>query len=348
MGPDGAGSARVSRPSSSLRDGDVIELKYRGNTAKLPVTIVPGHPDGAVTAFFGYGRAGHRARRHVGRRRSRRTSTSIACAPSDALWFGGGLEIAKTGDRFVIARTQEHHMMEKRNRCASPPPRKYHKDPEVIGHMVHKVPEDDDADSRMGIQGPQVGDVDRPDLLHRLRRLHDRLRRREQHPGRRQGPGPARPRDALDPRRPLLRGHARGPELDRDRSPAGALHAVRKRALRAGLPGRRHDAQLRRPERHGLQPLRRHPLLLEQLPVQGPPLQLPALPGLDDAEPRADAQSRRHRAEPRRHGEVHLLRAAHQLRARRRRSATIGRSRTARSSRPAPRPARRRRSCSAT
>ena len=46
-------------------------------------------------------------------------------------------------------------------------------------------------------------------------------------------------------------------------------------------------AQRRRPERHGLQPLRRHALLLEQLSVQGAPLQLPALPGLGYAEPEA-------------------------------------------------------------
>ena len=39
--------------------------------------------------------------------------------------------------------------------------------------------------------------------------------------------------------------------------PAGALHAVRERAVRSGLPGRRDVAQLRRAERHGLQPLRR-------------------------------------------------------------------------------------------
>ena len=45
----------------------------------------------------------------------------------------------------------------------------------------------------------------------------------------------------------------------------------------------------RRPERHGLQPLRRHALLLEQLSVQGPPLQLPALSGLRHAEPRSSA-----------------------------------------------------------
>ena len=60
-------------------------------------------------------------------------------------------------------------------------------------------------------------------------------------------------------------------------SPADAVPAVRERAVRSGLPGGGDDAQRRRPERHGLQPLRRHALLLEQLPVQGAPLQLPAL-----------------------------------------------------------------------
>ena len=44
-------------------------------------------------------------------------------------------------------------------------------------------------------------------------------------------------------------------------------------------------AQRRRPERDGLQPLRRHALLLEQLPVQGAALQLPALLRLRDGEP---------------------------------------------------------------
>ena len=38
--------------------------------------------------------------------------------------------------------------------------------------------------------------------------------------------------------------------------------------MRGGLPGRGDHAQLGRPERHGLQPLRRHALLLEQLPYK--------------------------------------------------------------------------------
>src|SRR3954464_14930695 len=31
-----------------LKDGDLIELRYKGNTAKLPVAIVPGQPDQSV------------------------------------------------------------------------------------------------------------------------------------------------------------------------------------------------------------------------------------------------------------------------------------------------------------
>ena len=49
--------------------------------------------------------------------------------------------------------------------------------------------------------------------------------------------------------------------------PAGGLRAVRRRALRNCLPGGGDGNGRRRPEQHGLQPLRRHPLLFEQLPL---------------------------------------------------------------------------------
>ena len=48
---------------------------------------------------------------------------------------------------------------------------------------------------------------------------------------------------------------------------AGAVHAVRECAVRGGLPVRRHHAQPRRSQHDDLQPLRRHALLLEQLPI---------------------------------------------------------------------------------
>ena len=52
--------------------------------------------------------------------------------------------------------------------------------------------------------------------------------------------------------------------------------ALREGAVRAGLPGRGDGAQPRGPERDDLQPLRRHAVLLEQLPLQGAAVQLPA------------------------------------------------------------------------
>ena len=81
-----------------------------------------------------------------------------------------------------------------------------------------------------------------------------------------------RPRDALDPRRPLLR--AARPTNPRALPPAGPLHALRERARASSSAPSRPRCTAPRAQRHGLQPLRRHALLLEQLPVQGPALQL--------------------------------------------------------------------------
>ena len=58
-----------------------------------------------------------------------------------------------------------------------------------------------------------------------------------------------------------------GTENPSDLLPADSVHAVRERTVRSGLPGGRDGAQHRRPERHGLQPLRWHALLLQQLSV---------------------------------------------------------------------------------
>jgi len=121
-----------------LNDGDLIELKFRGNTATLPVAIVPGHPDGAVTAFFGYGR--ERTGR-VGQPAEdvAKAFNAYRLRTSDALWFGSGLEISKVG-RYTLARTQEHHLMEERNPVREANIEEYRKDPEVIAHLGEKPP----------------------------------------------------------------------------------------------------------------------------------------------------------------------------------------------------------------
>ena len=121
--------------SRDLHNGDVIELRYRGNTAKMPVFIVPGHPQESVTVFFGYGR-----------RMAGRVGNAIAEAQqfnayllrtSDAPWFGQGLEISRTGDSYPLATTQEHHLMEGRAPVRVATLEEYKHDPAVIAHQGH-------------------------------------------------------------------------------------------------------------------------------------------------------------------------------------------------------------------
>jgi molybdopterin-containing oxidoreductase family iron-sulfur binding subunit len=121
-----------------LDKGDVIELKYRGVSARMPVFVVPGQPDQSITVFFGYGR-----------RMSGRVGTASDAAQafnayvlrtSDAPWFGTGLEVTKTGDRYLLATTQEHHAMEGRHPARVATIDEYTRDREVIQHQGEKPP----------------------------------------------------------------------------------------------------------------------------------------------------------------------------------------------------------------
>ena len=270
------------RSSTACATATSIELRYRGNAARMPIFRVGGHPRQSRHGLLRLRPTEGGSRRQ--RRRHRRAVQSVpASARRTRPGSATGLEIAKTGDRHLIATTQEHHLMEGRNPGARRRPRGVPARAEDHRGDGREARPDADARARGRVHRLQVGHGDRPNVLHRLRGVHDGVRRGEQHPGRRQGAGLARPRDALDSRRSLLHGRSGARGHGAIRPPAGAVHAVRERAVRAGLPGGRDDAQHRRPERHGLQPLRRHALLLEQLPVQGPPLQLPALSGLGHA-----------------------------------------------------------------
>jgi molybdopterin-containing oxidoreductase family iron-sulfur binding subunit len=121
-----------------LRNGDVIELKYRGNTARMPVFIVPGHARESVTVFFGYGR---RMAGHVGNASNGAEQfNAYLLRTSDAPWFGRGLEITKTGERYLLATTQEHHAMEGRHPVRVATLEQYTQEPDLIAHMGHTPP----------------------------------------------------------------------------------------------------------------------------------------------------------------------------------------------------------------
>jgi molybdopterin-containing oxidoreductase family iron-sulfur binding subunit len=122
----------------SLEDGDVIELKYRGNTARMPVFRVPGHPQQSVTVFFGYGR--HMAGNVGNVTKDAQLFNAFLLRTSDAPWFGNGLEIAKTGERYPLATTQEHHLMEGRAPVRAATLEQYKNEPKVIEEQGEKPP----------------------------------------------------------------------------------------------------------------------------------------------------------------------------------------------------------------
>ncbi len=105
---------QYARPSGSwVNNGsptgattDLIELRYAGQTLRAPAWIVPGHPEGSVTVHLGYGR------KKAGRVGSGLGFDAYTLRRSDGLWFGAGLEIRKTGERAVLACTQDHWTIE--------------------------------------------------------------------------------------------------------------------------------------------------------------------------------------------------------------------------------------------
>jgi molybdopterin-containing oxidoreductase family iron-sulfur binding subunit len=134
-------SAWMSKPtadSKGLADGDLVELRYRGNTAKLPVVVMPGHPDNSVTVFFGYGK------QVTGRVSAPPEDVAkefdvLRLRTSDAPWFGSGLEISKAG-RYAVSRTQEHHLMEDRAPVRVASVTDYKKDPDLIARQGDERP----------------------------------------------------------------------------------------------------------------------------------------------------------------------------------------------------------------
>jgi Fe-S-cluster-containing dehydrogenase component len=93
----------------NINHGDVIELTFRGRKLKAPVWIQPGQAENSITLHLGYGRT---QVGHVGRGAG---FNAYALRTSEALWFGQGLTIRKTGEKHSFATTQKHHSMEGRD-----------------------------------------------------------------------------------------------------------------------------------------------------------------------------------------------------------------------------------------
>ncbi|MEN3334410.1 MAG: hypothetical protein V7641_3775 [Blastocatellia bacterium] len=85
---------------------DLIELTVNGRSLVMPAWIQPGHPDGALTVYYGYGRT------RAGRVGNGTGFNAYVLRGSDAPSFATGVKVRTTGDTYELVATQLHHMVD--------------------------------------------------------------------------------------------------------------------------------------------------------------------------------------------------------------------------------------------
>jgi molybdopterin-containing oxidoreductase family iron-sulfur binding subunit len=116
-----------------IQNGDVVRISRGAGNILIAAWILPGHADNSVTLTLGWGRT--RAGRFGGSQDTRTFGPEPDTYPFvrkvpfdagmrgfdvgplrtlDAMGFGDGAKVEKTGETYLLAQTQEHHSMEGR------------------------------------------------------------------------------------------------------------------------------------------------------------------------------------------------------------------------------------------
>jgi MoCo/4Fe-4S cofactor protein with predicted Tat translocation signal len=89
-----------------LKSGDLVRLELNGKNLTVPIWIQAGHPDNSVTTFLGYGRT------RAGRAGTGAGFDMYPLRSSATPWFATGVNITKTGGKYLLASTQGYQTME--------------------------------------------------------------------------------------------------------------------------------------------------------------------------------------------------------------------------------------------
>jgi MoCo/4Fe-4S cofactor protein with predicted Tat translocation signal len=119
-----------------LDNEDTVELRYQERTVTAPVWRLPGHVDHAVTVYLGYGRW------RAGRTGTGTGFNAYRLRTSSAPGFDTGLEIRRTGNRYPLATTQQHHNMEGRHLVREATLAHFQTHPHFVHDLAHDPPDD--------------------------------------------------------------------------------------------------------------------------------------------------------------------------------------------------------------
>jgi molybdopterin-containing oxidoreductase family iron-sulfur binding subunit len=113
-----------------LSSGELVELRYQGRVVRAPVWVMPGQAEESVTVQLGYGRT------RAGRVGTGAGFDASAIRTAGSPWFGNGLEIQKTGERYPLASTQHHYSMEGRHLVRVGTLEEFHRTPDFAQRMA--------------------------------------------------------------------------------------------------------------------------------------------------------------------------------------------------------------------
>ena len=324
--------ALVSPTTAAMLDlasGDVVRLDYAGRSLELPVWLLPGMADGVVALTLGYGRS------NAGRIGSGVGFNTFRVRGSKATGFDGGVRLTKLARTYPLSATQDHGSMEGRPLVRESTLTELRSEVASGPEPAEGAPagEPPQAQEEGGVPGPfgvfpeetehfSLWKEHTYDQGHQWGMTIDlnacigcnacmtACQSENNIPVVGKVEVARAARNALDPGRPvLLRRAFRQPG---GRLPARPLHALRGRSLRAGLPRGRDRARQRGSQCDGLQPVHRDALLLEQLSLQGAPVQFLQLHQGHARHSQARDEPGRHGPREGRHGEVHVLHAEDQ------------------------------------
>ncbi len=189
----------VSRKTArelGVANGDMVEITLNGRSVKGPIWVQPGMADYSLGLALGYGRE-----------KAGRVGTGVgfnAYKIFSGKYIETGATVKKTGETYTLACTQNHWSMEGRPAVREANLEEFSKNPKFArGNARHGAAHRPVALSEPARRGEEdgaasVGHGRGFDGVRRLQHLRGRLPEREQHPDCRQGPGAARPRNALD------------------------------------------------------------------------------------------------------------------------------------------------------
>ncbi|HEY1663560.1 MAG TPA: TAT-variant-translocated molybdopterin oxidoreductase [Verrucomicrobiae bacterium] len=89
-----------------LSNGDIVELGFQNRKLPVPVWITPGQADRSIALHYGYGRS------KAGPVATGTGFNIYPLRPSNALWFGDGATLRKTGSSHPLVTTQTQHAID--------------------------------------------------------------------------------------------------------------------------------------------------------------------------------------------------------------------------------------------